>query len=88
MKKKEPIRTCVVTKEKKSKKELIRIVATKEGEVSIDLKGKKPGRGAYLTLTKEVINKAEQTKALDKKLQVPVSKEIYEELTELVLNAK
>lgn len=88
MKKKEPIRTCVVTKETKLKKELVRIVATKEGAVSIDLNGKKPGRGAYLTLKKEIIIKAQQTKALDKKLRVAVSEEIYQDLLKLVKDAK
>ena len=44
------MRTCVVTREIRPKKELIRVVATKEGIVSVDLKGKAPGRGAYLSL--------------------------------------
>ena len=88
MKKKEPVRTCVVTKEAKIKKELVRVAATKEGVVSVDLKGKAPGRGAYLTLTREIILKAQETKALDKKLRVAVPEEIYENLLELVNNAK
>ncbi len=88
MKKREPVRTCVVTKEAKIKKELVRVAATKEGVVSVDLKGKAPGRGAYLTLTREIILKAQETKALDKKLRVAVPEEIYENLLELVNNAK
>ena len=50
--KKVPLRKCIVTGEMKPKKELVRIVRSKEGEVSIDLTGKKSGRGAYLSLIK------------------------------------
>lgn len=85
--KKIPMRTCVVTKELRPKKELIRVSATKEGIVSVDLKGKAPGRGAYLILSKEVIEKAKKTKALDKKLEVTVPDEVYEALMALIPNA-
>ncbi|CCV64029.1 conserved hypothetical protein (DUF448) [Alteracholeplasma palmae J233] len=78
--KKQPLRTCVVTKEVKDKKELIRVAATKEGKVSVDKTGKAQGRGAYLTLSKKVIELAKKSKALDKKLEVTVPDEIYEEL--------
>lgn len=82
--KKVPLRTCVVTKEQMPKKDLIRVCATKEGLVSIDLKGKAPGRGAYVTLSKTVIEKARKTKALDKKLEVTVPDDIYDALLGLV----
>lgn len=82
--KKVPLRTCVVTKEVLPKKALIRVVATKEGIVSVDIKGKANGRGAYLSLTKEVILKAKESKALDKKLGIKVPDEIYEELLSLL----
>lgn len=82
--KKVPMRTCVVTKEVRPKKDLIRIVATQEGVVSVDLKGKANGRGAYLILSKEVIEKAKKSKALDKKLEVVVPDEIYDTLLALV----
>lgn len=81
--KKVPLRTCVVTKEVLPKKELIRVAATKEGLVTVDLKGKAPGRGAYLKLSKEVILLAKKNKALDRKLEVEVPEEIYEELLKL-----
>ena len=81
--KKIPLRTCVVTKEVLPKKSLIRIAATKDGLVSIDLNGKAPGRGAYLKLSKEVIILAKKNKALDKKLEAIVPDEIYEELLKL-----
>jgi predicted RNA-binding protein YlxR (DUF448 family) len=81
--KKVPLRTCVVTKEVLPKKQLIRIAATKEGIVSIDLNGKAPGRGAYLKLAKDVIILAKKSKALDRKLEATVPDEIYEELMKL-----
>ncbi|MCD4826889.1 MAG: YlxR family protein [Acholeplasmataceae bacterium] len=82
--KKTPLRTCVVTREVLPKKELVRICATKDGEVSIDLNGKAPGRGAYLKLSQEVILLAKKNKALDKRLETPVPEEIYEQLSKLV----
>ena len=81
--KKTPLRTCVVTKEVLPKNQLMRVCATKEGVVSIDLNGKAPGRGAYLKLTKEVIILAKKNKALDRKLETKVPDEIYEQLSEL-----
>lgn len=82
--KKVPMRTCVVTKEVRPKKDLVRVVATQEGVVSVDLKGKANGRGAYLILSKEVIEKAKKSKALDKKLEVTVPDAIYDTLLSLV----
>ncbi len=82
--KKIPLRTCVVTKEVLPKKELIRVTATKEGVVSIDLTGKADGRGAYLKLSEEVIVLARKNKALDRKLETEVPKDIYDELLKLV----
>jgi len=81
--KKIPLRTCVVSKEVLPKKSLVRIAATKEGVVSIDLVGKAPGRGAYLKLSKEVILLAKKNKALDRKLEVTVPDEIYDELLKI-----
>ena len=82
--KKIPLRTCIVTKEVLPKKELIRIACTKDGVVSIDKQGKAPGRGAYLKLSKEVIALARKNKALDRKFEVTVPDDIYEELLSLV----
>ena len=64
--KKIPMRTCVVTKEKYPKMELIRIVRTPSNEIVIDLKGKTNGRGAYLKKDKAVFEKAKKTKILNK----------------------
>jgi predicted RNA-binding protein YlxR (DUF448 family) len=63
-KKKVPMRKCVATGEMKPKKELVRIVRTKEGDVSIDLTGKKSGRGAYLSKDREAVILAKKKKYL------------------------
>lgn len=84
--KKVPMRTCVVTKEVLPKKELIRIAATKDGVIKVDLSGKAQGRGAYLKLDEKTINLAKKSKALDRKLGFNVPLEIYEELLK-ILNA-
>lgn len=78
------LRTCVCSKEVCEKKDLFRIVRTPEMNVVVDLKGKANGRGAYLKKDKDVILKAKQTKALDKKLEVTVPAEIYDELLSLL----
>jgi predicted RNA-binding protein YlxR (DUF448 family) len=78
--KKIPMRTCVVTREQFPKMELIRVIRTPEGEITIDTKGKANGRGAYLKKDIETFEKAEKTKILNKKLEVEVPSSIYEEL--------
>ena len=82
--KKIPMRTCVVTRGQFPKMELIRVIRTPEGEITIDTKGKANGRGAYLKKDKDVILKAQKTKVLDKMLEVSVPNEIYERLLELI----
>lgn len=82
--KKMPERTCVVTKEKTLKKDLLRVVRDKEGNVSVDLTGKANGRGAYLKKDAEVIKKAQTTKILDRILEVNIPDTIYEEMLNLV----
>ena len=78
--KKIPMRTCVRTKEKYPKKELIRVVRDNLGNVSVDLTGKANGRGAYLKKDFEVVEMARKTKALEKYLEVLVPEEVYKEL--------
>lgn len=82
--KKMPERTCVITKEKTLKKDLLRIVRDKEGNVSVDTTGKANGRGAYLKKDKEVINKAKTTRSLDRILEVTIPDSVYEEMLKLV----
>ncbi|TWJ47053.1 hypothetical protein CHCC14809_1740 [Bacillus licheniformis] len=81
--KKIPLRKCVVTGEMKPKKELIRVVRSKEGEVSVDPTGKKNGRGAYLTLDKDVILNAKKRNSLANQLQAQIDDQIFDELLEL-----
>lgn len=78
--KKIPMRSCVITKEKLPKQELVRVVRTPEGSVIVDLTGKANGRGAYVKKDIEVINRARKSKALERVLEVTISDEVYEEL--------
>ena len=82
--KKIPMRSCVVTLEKLPKKELIRVVRTKEGNVIVDVTGKANGRGAYLKKDIETFEKAKKSKILNKKLEVEVPDSIYDELKSIV----
>lgn len=82
--KKVPMRKCVATGEMKPKKELVRIVRSKEGDVSIDLTGKKSGRGAYLSKDKEAVLLAKKRNTLSNHLEVSINDSIYEELLELI----
>ncbi len=79
-----PMRTCVVTKEKYPKSELIRVVRDNLGNISVDLTGKKNGRGAYLKKDIDVINKAFSGKILERYLEALIPQEIYDELCKIV----
>jgi predicted RNA-binding protein YlxR (DUF448 family) len=79
-KRKIPLRVCIGCQEKKPKKELIRIVRTPEGDVVLDLTGKKPGRGAYICPLHACLKSAIKGKRLEKNLQLPVSKELVEKI--------
>ena len=82
--KKVPERTCVITREKLPKNELVRVVRTPELDVIIDTTGRANGRGAYLKKDKEVFEKAKKTKALNRHLDVEVPDSIFEELESLI----
>ena len=82
--KKIPLRTCIVTKEKLPKRELIRIVRTPEGQVIIDLIGKSNGRGAYIKKDIAVLEKAKKSKVLEKHLECVIPDSIYEEIKEII----
>ena len=79
-----PLRTCVVTREKLEKKDLLRIVKNNLGEVFVDEKGKANGRGAYIKKDIETLEKAKKTKALDRHLETTISEEIYEEIEKII----
>ena len=78
--KKIPIRLCLGCNEKKPKKELIRIVKSPEGEISIDLQGKKNGRGAYICNNIDCLNKLFKNKRLSKALDCEIKNEVFEKL--------
>ncbi|MCF0149209.1 MAG: YlxR family protein [Clostridium sp.] len=80
--KKVPLRMCTGCMEMKPKKELIRIVKSPEGEVSVDLTGKKSGRGAYICKDIECLEKAFKAKRLSRNLDIAIDNEIYERLRE------
>ena len=84
LQKKIPLRKCVATGEMHPKKEMIRVVRTKEGEVSVDLTGKKSGRGAYVSKTEDAIELARKKKVLDNQLEAKVPAEVYDELIRVV----
>lgn len=84
--KKIPLRTCVITKEKCEKKDLLRVVRSPEGEIIYDESGKQNGKGAYLKKDKDVILKAKKNKALDRILEKEVPEDIYDILMEKIEN--
>lgn len=86
--KKIPLRTCVVTKEKLEKRELLRIVRTPEMEIKADLTGKLNGRGAYIKKDLEVLEKARKNKILNKCLEIEIPDSVYEEIKEVIINNK
>ena len=82
MPKKIPQRTCMGCQTKKDKRDLVRIVRSPAGEISVDLTGKKPGRGAYICHDLECLNKVVKSKRLERSLETAISQEIYEKLKE------
>ena len=77
MQKKIPQRQCMGCRERKAKRELIRVVRSPEGEVSLDFGGKKNDRGAYICPNPECLKKAIRSKALDRSLEVTIPEEVY-----------
>ena len=82
--KKIPMRSCVVTREKLPKSELVRVVRTPEGSVIVDTTGKANGRGAYLKRDLSVFEKAYNSRVLNKILEVEVPESVFDELRRLV----
>ncbi len=80
MPKKIPLRQCVGCREMKEKPTLIRAVRSPEGEVSLDFKGKKPGRGAYLCKNMECLKRARKSRALERAFSQALPPEVYEQM--------
>ncbi len=80
MPKKIPLRQCLGCRKMKPKTELVRVVRSPEGNVSVDLRGKAPGRGAYVCPSADCLKKALRSKALSRSLGVEIPPEIYDTL--------
>ncbi|ASW42918.1 RNase P modulator RnpM [Clostridium isatidis] len=84
--KKIPLRKCTGCMEMKPKKELIRVVKSPELEVSVDLTGKKSGRGAYICRDIDCLEKAFKTKRLSRSLDIAIDESVYNRLKEEIIN--
>ena len=80
--KKVPMRKCIGCQEMKNKKEMMRVLKTPEGEIVIDLTGRKNGRGAYLCFSKECLEKSMKNKGLERSLKTTIPASVYEKLNE------
>ncbi len=80
MPKKIPMRQCLGCREMRPKNELIRVVRSPEGEISLDFRGKKPGRGAYLCPKAECLKRVRKCRGIERAFSVPVPPEVYEAL--------
>jgi len=80
MQKKIPQRQCMGCRERKAKREMIRVVRGTDGNVSLDFGGKMNGRGAYICPDPECLKKARRSKALDRSLEVTIPEEVYDRL--------
>ena len=80
MQKKIPQRQCMGCRERKAKRELIRVVRGTDGTVSVDFSGKLNGRGAYICPDPECLKKARKAKSLERSLEVSIPEEVYDRL--------
>lgn len=87
-KRKVPMRKCIVSQEMYPKKDLVRIVKTKEDEVFLDPTGRQNGRGAYIALEPELALKAKKEKTFDRTFGIKISDEFYDELYQYVDHQK
>ncbi len=83
--KQKPERTCIVCNKQTEKKDLLRIVKSKEGIIEADLTGKKNGRGAYICKNEECLNKLIKTKKLEKAFKQEISTDIYESIRGVII---
>lgn len=81
MQKKIPQRQCMGCRERKAKREMIRVVRGTDGNVSLDFGGKAPGRGAYICPDPECLKKAIRSKSLDRSLEVTIPQQVIDRLT-------
>lgn len=86
--KKVPLRMCVGCGEMFDKRTLVRVVKSREGEVSLDLTGKKAGRGAYVCSNPECLQKARKKRAFERAFQMQISEEVFNNMEEEMINAE
>ena len=86
MQKKQPARRCIACNEQKDKKDLLRIVRTPEGNIEIDLTGKKNGRGAYICKSEECLKKVIKSKKLERSFEKEISLELYESIRGVIVD--
>lgn len=82
--KKIPMRTCVVTKERLPKKDLLRIVKNNEGKVFVDVTGKQNGHGVYIKKDMDTLLKAQKGKTLERALETTIDERIYEDIKNII----
>ena len=81
MPKKIPVRQCMGCREQKPKNELLRVVRSPEGAISLDFRGKASGRGAYICRSQECLKRAAKSRALERSLETPIPAAVYEQLS-------
>lgn len=86
--KKKPERTCIACNEQKEKKELLRIVKSKEGVIEVDETGKKNGRGAYICKSEDCLQKLIKSKRLQKVFEKEIDDELYENIRGVIIGRK
>ena len=88
MQKKIPQRQCMGCRERKNKRDMIRVVRETSGNVTLDFSGKLNGRGAYVCPDPECLKKARKAKSLDRSLDTPIPEEVYDRLEKEMLLAR
>lgn len=83
-----PLRRCTGCNEQKSKKEMVRVVRSPQGEIALDRVGKMPGRGAYLCPSAQCLAKARKAKRLERALEAQIPPEVYERIEQEIEGAQ
>ncbi|NMB02666.1 MAG: YlxR family protein [Firmicutes bacterium] len=81
-----PMRTCVGCRTAAPKRDLIRVVRSPEGEVNLDLTGKRPGRGVYICSREECLDQAIKTRQLERALQTTIDEQVVSALKKVLLD--
>ena len=88
MAKKTPLRKCIGCGDMIAKKEMLRVVKTKENDILLDVTGKLNGRGAYLHLNKECLEKAIKSKGLERSFKMSIRPDVYEKLSKEMMDVE